>query len=381
MKDEIAKIEDRLTELKKPIRFNNDDKDSDDSDDNGPPSGGAREREPPITVPVRPIPRPHPDKTDYQQLMDRLNKLRGKPTPPPRSCNIDEIDNYDALQEKLDKLRYDPPNPNLDRDKGDTNFGDQPHPYPSEFKLPDVLETPIIPSKPLIDTFARPITKIIDDQTQTIEITAKKPPIAENNLSEQLQEIFPDISQVNKTKNAQFNTEAQKLNKTLSEIGQADLVPFEFEFFSGGKSEKIAEYVRSLGASTDNLDFLDFLQSDLCKKILKDNKLKIHIETGNIYYNDNDTNESIFDFIYKQQNPITGYINHNFTFDRDYVTYFNWLLNGFTRYEKEKLDVFANKNTKYLFYRYNDYLHESKLKLKKIKHSSVRLYCYRRNSE
>ena len=34
MKDEIAKIEDRLTELKKPIRFNNDDKDSDDSDDN-----------------------------------------------------------------------------------------------------------------------------------------------------------------------------------------------------------------------------------------------------------------------------------------------------------------------------------------------------------
>ena len=32
------------------------------------------------------------------------------------------------------------------------------------------------------------------------------------------------------------------------------------------------------------------------QKIFVSNKLKIHIETGNIYYDNNNTNESIFDF-------------------------------------------------------------------------------------
>ena len=46
------------------------------------------------------------------------------------------------------------------------------------------------------------------------------------------------------------------------------------------------------------LYFLDFLQSDKCKQILVNNKLKIHVETGNIYYDDQDTKESILDFFF-----------------------------------------------------------------------------------
>ena len=101
---------------------------------------------------------------------------------------------------------------------------------------------------------------------------------------------------------------------------------------------------------------------------MTDNKLKIHVETGNIYHNNVDTNESIFDFMNAQQNPITGFIQHNFVFDRDYETYFDWLINGFTRFEKQKLDVFKNKNSTFFFYRFNDYLQETKHELKKIKH-------------
>ena len=50
----------------------------------------------------------------------------------------------------------------------------------------------------------------------------------------------------------------------------------------------------NLRFSSDNLEFLDFLQSDFCREILEGNDLKIHIETGNIYYKNIDTNESIF---------------------------------------------------------------------------------------
>ena len=157
----------------------------------------------------------------------------------------------------------------------------------------------------------------------------------------------------------------------MSNIGKSEIVPFEFEFFHGGQNEKFSEIIRSLAPTTGNLEFLDFLQSDVCRKISKDNKLKIHVETGNIYCNDNDTNESIQDFIIAQQNPISGVIEHNFVFDCDYITYFDWLINSFTTDQKQKLDIFKNKNSKFLFYHFNNYLQQAKLELKKNKHSVV----------
>ena len=89
------------------------------------------------------------------------------------------------------------------------------------------------------------------------------------------------------------------------------------------------------------------MQSDQCKQILVNNKFKIHIETGNIYYDDQDTNESILDFFFNQQNPITGVINFDFVYGESYAVYFNWLIKGFGSYQKNKLDVLACKNLKY----------------------------------
>ena len=67
--------------------------------------------------------------------------------------------------------------------------------------------------------------------------------------------------------------------------------------------------------------------------------LKIHIQTGNIYYNDKDKNQSVLDFILNQQNPITGYVNFDFTYGDSYENYFNWLINSFDNYQKIKLHV------------------------------------------
>ena len=75
------------------------------------------------------------------------------------------------------------------------------------------------------------------------------------------------------------------LTEILTRIGEDD-TPFEIEFFTVGKNKKIDDAIRSIGPSSNNLEFLDFLQSDQCKQILVSNKLKIHIETSNIYHND-----------------------------------------------------------------------------------------------
>ena len=36
-------------------------------------------------------------------------------------------------------------------------------------------------------------------------------------------------------------------------------------------------YIRNFGLTSDNLEFLDFIQSEYCKEILENNNLKIHI--------------------------------------------------------------------------------------------------------
>ena len=161
----------------------------------------------------------------------------------------------------------------------------------------------------------------------------------------------------------------ENLTEILSKIG--DEKPFEFEFFTGGENKKFDDTMRSYGLSTDNLEFLDFLQSEICKKILTTNKLKIHVETGNIYYDNNDTSKSIFDFFLKEQDPTKGIIEHDFVYGGSYNDYFQWLIDGFDSQEKTKLDVLTSKNAKFFFYRMNEVLQANNLPLKKVKHSVV----------
>ena len=95
--------------------------------------------------------------------------------------------------------------------------------------------------------------------------------------------------------------------------------------------------MRSAALSPNNLEFLDFLQSNQCKKMFIENKLKINVESGNIYYDNTDINEGILDFIFNHQNPVTGDVPYNFTYGNSYKNYFNWLMTGFDSYEKLNL--------------------------------------------
>ena len=71
-------------------------------------------------------------------------------------------------------------------------------------------------------------------------------------------------------------------------------------------NQTFENYAKAFGLSPSNLEFLDFLQSDECKEIFLVNKLQIHIETGNIYYDNKDTNESIYDFFLNNKIQIKG---------------------------------------------------------------------------
>ena len=92
---------------------------------------------------------------------------------------------------------------------------------------------------------------------------------------------------------------------------------------------------------------------------------------GNIYYNDTDTNESIFDFMKNQQNTSKSIIKNDLKFDGTYKNYFQQILNGFEAQEKTRSDIFSFKNTDYLVYRFNEYKNSIGEPLIKIRHSVV----------
>ena len=104
---------------------------------------------------------------------------------------------------------------------------------------------------------------------------------------------------------------------------------------------------------------------------MQSNDLKIHIETGNIYYNDTDTNEFIFDFMKNQQNISKSVMNYVLKFDGLYKNYFKWISNEYEAPEKIKYDLFGLQNTRYLVYRFNDYQNSTGRPLIKIRHSVV----------
>ena len=195
-------------------------------------------------------------------------------------------------------------------------------------KLPNISP---LSSRPSVDNFSRPVTEMTDKKNNTISITPKKPvlePIGQRKLSEQLQGIFPDVDETIKKESKTFKERSQdfdeiidKLSK-LSDYDENDQVTFEFKFFTGGVNPKFDSFVKRYVLTNENTQFVDFLQSDCCKEILQSNDLKIHVETDNIYYNDADTSESIFNFMKNQQNTSKGIINTDLKFDGTYKNYF-----------------------------------------------------------
>ena len=142
--------------------------------------------------------------------------------------------------------------------------------------------------------------------------------------------------------------------------------------FEGDQNKEFEDKVKLIGLSTDSIEFLEFLQFSFCQKLLIENKLTIHIESRNIFFNSLDTNESIYGFFQQQENQPKAKIKHrHITFTDSYEDYFEWLVHGFKGNEDQKDDVVTNKNSNYLFYQFNDYLERTSEPIKPVCHSVI----------
>ena len=188
-------------------------------------------------------------------------------------------------------------------------------------------------------------------------------------LDENLQDIFPDADHVFEADphEARENVKYEDFSTTL-EKGE---IPRELEFFQGERNENFRQNLNSLGLSEENQQFVDYLTSEECRDILERDNIQIHIDSGNIFVNNQNTGESISDFSLNQQDENKKKLPIDFSYDDDYTDYITKYLPGINEVDYDKFDVLTNKNSKYLFHLFNKY-QESRNKPKQyIRHSVV----------
>ena len=102
---------------------------------------------------------------------------------------------------------------------------------------------------------------------------------------------------------------------------------------------------------------------------MSSNSLSIHIESGDIFYQNFDTGENFNNFLMAQQNDETAFVSKKMSYQNSFEKYIDSFLPSFSIEDVEKFDLYSNKNLKYLFDRLNDYLKSYGNPGEKIKHT------------
>ena len=143
-----------------------------------------------------------------------------------------------------------------------------------------------------------------------------RPPIV---LDANLREVFHDADQAlnNETDIGETNEYAD-----LSEQLDREEIPQELQFFSGGEGiESLYREIRDSNLAAGNQDFIEYLATDECRNALERDGISIHVSSGDIYVNNENTGESLYTFLNNQQDKSKKEIPLDFTYDDDYTDY------------------------------------------------------------
>ena len=116
-----------------------------------------------------------------------------------------------------------------------------------------------------------------------------------------------------------------------------------------------------MSLSKDNNEFVSFLRSETDQNIMTNNSLWIHIESRNIFYDNFNTNENLCSFLLAHQDEFKQVIPKRI--------FYHYLLT-FSIDKAEKLDLLSNKHSKYLLYKFHDWIKLLGAEKILIRHSS-----------
>ena len=149
----------------------------------------------------------------------------------------------------------------------------------------------------------------------------------------------------------------QQTQVMFEELNEGKL-PEQLKFFSSGSSGRSGLKIRAIqkigSLNESNNAFLEYLTTDYGNEVLAKNKMKIHLETGNIYYNNKNMQERIYDFLLAQQDETKKLMDYKIDLTDDFDFYLNEIIAPITN-DKDDLDT--NSTSKFLFYHFNNLRH------------------------
>ena len=99
------------------------------------------------------------------------------------------------------------------------------------------------------------------------------------------------------------------------------VVPHQLEFFYGGDNDNFIRACNFLSINEDNNEFVSFLCSDRGQNIMTNNSLSIHIESGNIFSQNFNTNEDFYNFLLAQREEIKRIIPKRIVYHHSFGKY------------------------------------------------------------
>ena len=152
-------------------------------------------------------------------------------------------------------------------------------------------------------------------------------------------------------KNLMEEYDVENIKNTMDETRE---VPDSMYFFYGGDSQQFVDTLEFIVLSPTNREFAAFMLFGLGRQTMTQRRLSIHVESGDVFYNNHNTGENFF--LLSKQNENGAFVPEKFSYRNDFENYISTFLQDFSIDDQQRLDLLAFKNSKYLFYHFNDYV-------------------------
>ena len=263
--------------------------------------------------------------------------------------------------------------------------------FRSSSNLPPTL--PVTPSSTLSTTQRFLLDygndKVAKGIAETIGTDGTSTPITKRiNFSDTITKIFPrsrELEKINEQISASFENDKNEsdiseiqrieviseISLTIEKLKDGDL-PSDLEFFCGGEKNEqklIENATKNVGVLNEsNIKFIYYLTSKCGNFILTNNKIKIHLESGQIFQDNNLTGESFYNFLRNQQDLSKKELDIEISVGNDFDFYVKEILSNAV---DDQYDLHTNSTSKFLFYNFNTFRQAHRLAPLKIRHSII----------
>ena len=201
--------------------------------------------------------------------------------------------------------------------------------------------------------FSERVQRMFPDSSKIIEETIEEEP-----------SIFDEMEIDDNEDNSEVQSAVQKLSKGETPKG--------LNFFSGGEQEGqtlITNERKNVGVLNESNEyFLEYLSSSFGRNLSTKNKMKIHIETSQIFHDNQITDESLFDFLHIQEDITKKLLKVNIAISDSFEFYVREVLLNIT---DDRNDMNLNSTSKFLFYHFNTLRQAQGKSFYKIRHSII----------